>query len=188
MKKFSASLIVKKMKIKIMSYSFLLITLLKILCLTIWCLELFGEVVLPYCTDESEHWYTHFEKTVWYNLLYLWMNLPYKPEVLFLDICSRGQNYLCCCYLVIKSCPTLLQPMDCSSPGSSVHGILQARILAWVPFPSPGDLSHAGIEPESPALQADYLPLSYQGSPVSFVICSKTQKTTRKSNDNEIAK
>ena len=114
-----------------MSYSFLLITLLKILCLTIWCLELFGEVVLPYCTDESEHWYTHFEKTVWYNLLYLWMNLPYKPEVLFLDIRSRGQNYLCCCYLVIKSRPTLLQPMDCSSPGSSVHGILQARILAW---------------------------------------------------------
>ena len=64
MKKCSASLIFKKMKIKILSYSFLLITLLNIFCLTVWCLELFGEVVLLYCTDESEHWYTRFEKTI----------------------------------------------------------------------------------------------------------------------------
>ena len=34
--------------------------------------------------------------------------------------------------LVTQSCPTLCDPMDCSSPGSSVHGILQARILEWV--------------------------------------------------------
>ena len=34
--------------------------------------------------------------------------------------------------LVTKSCPTLVTPMDCSPPGSSVHGILQARILEWV--------------------------------------------------------
>ena len=34
--------------------------------------------------------------------------------------------------LVIQLCPTLLNPMDCSSPDSSVHGILQARILEWV--------------------------------------------------------
>ena len=32
---------------------------------------------------------------------------------------------------VAQSCPTLLDPMDCSLPGSSVHGILQARILEW---------------------------------------------------------
>ena len=38
-----------------------------------------------------------------------------------------------CCYLVTKLCPTLLWPhMDCSPPGSSVHEILQARILEWV--------------------------------------------------------
>ena len=41
--------------------------------------------------------------------------------------------------------------MDCSPPGSSVHGISQARILEWVAFPSPGDLSEPGIEPTSPA-------------------------------------
>ena len=34
--------------------------------------------------------------------------------------------------LVAQSCPTLCNPMDCSPPSSSVHGILQARILEWV--------------------------------------------------------
>ena len=37
--------------------------------------------------------------------------------------------------LVTQSCLTLCDPMDCSPPGSSVHGILQARILEWVAFP-----------------------------------------------------
>ena len=37
-----------------------------------------------------------------------------------------------CACLVAQSCLTLCDPMDCSPPGSSVHGILQARILEWV--------------------------------------------------------
>ena len=45
--------------------------------------------------------------------------------------------------------------MDFSLPGSSVHEILQARILEWLPFPSLGDLPDPGIELRSPALQAD---------------------------------
>ena len=44
--------------------------------------------------------------------------------------------------------------MDYSPPGSSVHGIFQARILSALPFPSPGDLPDPGIEPGSPELQA----------------------------------
>ena len=36
----------------------------------------------------------------------------------------------------LQSCPTLCYPMDCSPPGSSVHGILHARILEWVAVPS----------------------------------------------------
>jgi len=55
--------------------------------------------------------------------------------------------------------------MDCSPPGSSVHGILQARILEWVAMPSLGNLPHLGIEHRSPALQAESLPLNHQGSP-----------------------
>ena len=55
--------------------------------------------------------------------------------------------------------------MDCSQPGSSVDGILQARILEWVAFFSPGDLSDPGIEPGFPALQADSLPSEPPGKP-----------------------
>ena len=47
--------------------------------------------------------------------------------------------------------------MDCGPPGSSVHGISQARILEGVPFLSPGNIPDPGIEPGSPALQADSL-------------------------------
>ena len=32
---------------------------------------------------------------------------------------------------LLQSCPTLCDPMDCSPPGSSIHGILQARVLKW---------------------------------------------------------
>ena len=38
--------------------------------------------------------------------------------------------------LVAQSCLTLCNPMDCSPPGSSVHGILQTRILEWVAMSS----------------------------------------------------
>ena len=41
---------------------------------------------------------------------------------------------------VAQSCPTLCDPMDCSPPGSSVHGILQSRILEWVAMPSSNQL------------------------------------------------
>ena len=52
-----------------------------------------------------------------------------------------------CCVQLIQSCPILCDPVDCSPPASSVHGILQARILEWVAMPSsrgssqPRDLS-----------------------------------------------
>ena len=65
--------------------------------------------------------------------------------------------------LVAQLFPILCSPMEWSSPrrpGSSIHEILQARILKWVAFPSPGDLPDPGIEPRSPGkeLQADSLP------------------------------
>ena len=61
---------------------------------------------------------------------------------------------------VAESCPTLCDPMD-----YTVRGILQARTLQWVAFPSPGDLPKPGIEPSSPALQADSLPAELPGKP-----------------------
>ena len=65
---------------------------------------------------------------------------------------------------VTQSCPTLCNPMDCSLPGSSVHGIFQARVLEWVAIPSPG-IPNPGIKPRSPALQADALPSEPPGKP-----------------------
>ena len=55
--------------------------------------------------------------------------------------------------------------MDCSPPVSSVHGILQARILEWVAFLSPGYLPNPGVKFGSPALQADSLPSEPPGKP-----------------------
>ena len=53
---------------------------------------------------------------------------------------------------VAQSCPTLCDPMNCSLPGSSTHGIFQARYWSGLPFPSPRDLPEPGIKPASPAL------------------------------------
>ena len=55
--------------------------------------------------------------------------------------------------------------MDYSLPSSSVHGILQARILEWLPFPSPEDLPDPGIEPGLLHCKQILYQLSYEGSP-----------------------
>ena len=52
--------------------------------------------------------------------------------------------------------------MDCSLPGSSVHGILQASLLEWVAISFSSDLPNPGVEPVSPALQAYALPSEHQ--------------------------
>ena len=81
--------------------------------------------------------------------------------------CGVGSSSLCCAVLclVAKSCLTLCNTMDCSPPGFFVHGILQARILEWLPFPFLEDVPDQGIKPWSLALQADSLPFELQGSP-----------------------
>ena len=51
--------------------------------------------------------------------------------------CSMGCHFLLQCMKVksesevAQSCPTLSDPVDCSPPGSSIHGIFQARVLEW---------------------------------------------------------
>ena len=75
---------------------------------------------------------------------------------------------------VTQSCPTLCDPMDYSLPGFSIHGIFQTRVLEWVAFPSLGDLPYPGIEPRSPALQADALPSEPPGKPITFCHMSQS--------------
>ena len=63
--------------------------------------------------------------------------------------------------LVAKSCLTLYNPMDCSPPESSVHEILQARVLECVAVSSPGNLLNPGL----PHCRQILYHLSHQGSP-----------------------
>ena len=57
--------------------------------------------------------------------------------------------YLILLSLCAQLCPTLWDPMDCSLPGSSIHGFSQARIWSELPFPTPGALPDPGIESRS---------------------------------------
>ena len=74
----------------------------------------------------------------------------------------------------------------CSPPSSSVHGILWARILEWVAIPPSGDLPDPGIEPGSPAWQADSLLSEPPGkpthnhTPIHIQPCTYTQSTVGK--------
>ena len=79
-------------------------------------------------------------------------NLIFSVKLEMIPVCAF-------CVQMLQSCSTLCDPMDHSSLGSSVHGVLQARILKWVAMPS------SLASPASPALLADSLPLSQQGSP-----------------------
>ena len=64
----------------------------------------------------------------------------------------------------------LCDPIDCSPPGSSAHGISQARILEWVAFPSPGDLPNPGIGPASSALAGGFFTTEPPGNPSSHAV------------------
>ena len=83
--------------------------------------------------------------------------------------------YVCMCAKLLQSCLTLCDPMDCSPTDSSVHGILQARILEWLPFPPPGDLRlfpTQGLNPRLLCLlhwQASSLPIVPPGKPYIYI-------------------
>ena len=73
---------------------------------------------------------------------------------------------------VAQSCLTLCDPLGCSLPDSSVHGISRKEYWSGLPFPPPGYLPNPGTQPmspASPALQADSLPLSHWGSPNQLI-------------------
>ena len=72
----------------------------------------------------------------------------------------KGAMMLCPYVLVNQLCPTLCDPMDCSPPGSLVHGILRQEYWSALTFLSPV------MNPGSPSLQADSLLSEPQGSPL----------------------
>ena len=88
----------------------------------------------------------------------------------------RTQLSLCCA----QSCLTLCDPMDCSLPASSVHGFSRQQYWSGLPCPPPGHFPNPGMEPGSPALHADSLHLSHQGSPQLSLGRRKRQKINLK--------
>ena len=75
-----------------------------------------------------------------------------SPSVLF------GAVVRVTCVLAAQSCPALRNPTNCSPPGSSVHGILQAGRLEWAAISLSRGPPDPGIEPRPAALQGDSLP------------------------------
>ena len=87
----------------------------------------------------------------WFPLNFsLCLGYSCQNTVIGWDLWKTGLEWKFMCMLFmhaksLQSCPTLCDAMDCSLPGSSVHGILQARILEWVVVPSSRCLSDPRI-------------------------------------------
>ena len=100
------------------------------------------------------------------ELYFIGILVEENEKVLEMDD-GDGGTWCACAYatelcslkkVFVAHCVWLCNPTDYSPPGSSVHGISQARILDWLPFPSRGDLPEPGIKSPSPALQSDSFP------------------------------
>ena len=89
-----------------------------------------------------------------------------KLEFYIFPLKKNNGNFTNACMLL---CLTLCDTMDSSLPGSSVHGIFQARILERIAISYSRGFSNPGIgksmSSTSPALQIDSLPLNHQGNP-----------------------
>ena len=117
---------------------------------------------------------------------YWFFLLPPKSSPSFCTLDSKVYVCVCVCVcvhvcvhlcvLVAQSCPTLCIPMDCSSPASSAHGILQVRILEWVVI----SFSRGSSRPRdwtwvSCIAGRFFTTLSHQGSPFWSVLLSISQ-------------
>ena len=86
------------------------------------------------------------------------------------------------CVLIAQSCPTLGDPVECSPPGSSAHGILQAWILKCVANPFSRGSSLPRDWTRSLTLQADSLPSEPPGKP----LCKENQANSDQSRINSV--
>ena len=107
----------------------------------------------PPAQGPQEHSSLHHTPTV--------STLPSSPE-------RDSSSFLCVRLLGRRSCLTLCDPMDCSPPGSSVHRIVQARILEWAAIFSPRRSSQPRDQTCLPHCRWILDLLSHQGSPFFF--------------------
>ena len=115
-------------------------------------------LLLQACMEQGEH-------------VRAWKALCLTESLSLVDITITSSEIVCVCVCVSHSVMSdSYNPRDCSPLLSSVHRILQARILEWVAISfrrrsSQRDFPNPGIKPRSPALQVDYLPPEPPGKP-----------------------
>ena len=109
-----------------------------------------------------------------------------EPHIIIMNLAQQRVLIYDCYCLVTKLCLTLLQP----------HGLQPTRLLCpWnspgkntgvgsQPFPSPGNLSNPVIEPESPAMQADFCPSDSPGKPLIYDTKSLIHKIKKLKSSN----
>ena len=105
-------------------------------------------------TSDSRHCVLHNNLGICSHLPVFACVCCHKPRTVW-EVC------VCVCVLVAQLCLTVCDPMDCSLPGFSVHGVLQTRILEWVSIPFSKGSSWSG----SHALLANSLPSEPQRKP-----------------------
>ena len=110
-------------------------------------------------------------------LIFIWLSINLLNISIYFPYLAKN------CCLVAQSCPTLCDPMECNLPGSSVDGILQARILEWVAISFSRDIPNPGIKPHLLHWQVDSVPLSHQVTPLWPKIYVTFSILTSKEND-----
>ena len=83
--------------------------------------------------------------------------------------CCIAKCFSCLCVVFSHWVVSLLQPIDCSPPGSSVHGISRWEYWSGLPFSPLGDLPHPGIFYRSPTLEGRFITIEPPGKPLSYV-------------------
>ena len=128
--------------------------------------ELFSFSFMPFKTTSEDNSKRISGFGLVFKVLFFFMGTILK---VFIELVTIFLLLFVLC-LVTLLCPTL-RPRELSLPGSSVHGIPQARIhCSGLPCAPPGDLPNPGIKPRAPPLQADSLPPPWilQGEGYSF--------------------
>ena len=92
------------------------------------------------CRIRNQKFKILFFSIIEYKLLYTTIYVKKNMQV-YMHVCIPTK--------LLQSCPALCDPVDYSPPGSSVHGVLQARILEWIAISFSGDFPNPGIEPAS---------------------------------------
>ena len=106
------------------------------------------------------------ERSIWQRIRHSLYNLKKQHQNLWL------------LFRPLQTCPTLCDPVDHSPPAPLFMGLSRQEYWSGLPCPPPGDLCDSGIEPGSPALPADSLLLSHQGSPEHVERCFKDRSST----------